>query len=128
MLKYEKEITYTSRKVQPQEIAGNYINSSPNYLGKISLTNYLLLHPIKNWQKNLQITFLKNIVNIRKLFDGIPNYKPNPINIPQLNKFPTLSESQLYKIIMEMSSRTCELDIIPTVVNLLLSFGHFFDD
>ena len=88
--------------------------------------------------------FLKKILNIRKLFDGIPNYKPNPINIPLLNKFSILSETQCYKIIMEMQSTTCELDIIPTeflkkvlkhcipaitkVVNLSLSSGHFFED
>ena len=52
--------------------------------------------------------FLEKILNIRKLFDGIPNYKPNPIDIPQLNKFSTLSETQFYKIIMEMPSRTCD--------------------
>ena len=88
--------------------------------------------------------FLEKILNIRKLFDGIPNYKPNPIDIPQLNKFSTLSETQPYKIIMEMPSRTCELDIIPMeflkkvlvhcipaiikVVNLSLSMGNFFED
>ena len=37
--------------------------------------------------------FLEKILNIRKLFDGIPNYKPNPINIPPLNKFSILSET-----------------------------------
>ena len=88
--------------------------------------------------------FLKKICNIRKLFDNIPNYKPTPTNTPPLNKFSTLSESQLYKIIMEMSSTTCKLDIIPTkflkkvlshcipaltkVVNLSLSTGHFYED
>ena len=47
------------------------------------------------------------------LFDGIPNYKPNSKDVPQLNKFSTLTESQLYGIIMEMPSTTCELDLIP---------------
>ena len=86
--------------------------------------------------------FLEKILNIRKLFNGIPNYKPNPINIPLLNKFSILSEIQLYKIIMEMPSITSELDIIPIeflkkvlvhcipaiikVVNLSLSLGNFF--
>ena len=58
-LKYKKEIMYTRRKVQPQETARNYINSLPNYLGKISPTHYLHQHPVKDWQKNLQITSLK---------------------------------------------------------------------
>ena len=78
---------------------------------------------------------------MRKLIDGIPNYKPNSNDVPQLNRFSTLSESQLYRIIMEMPFRTCELDIIPTeflkkvlvhcipaitkVVNLSLNMGHF---
>ena len=55
-----------------------------------------------------------------------------------------LSETQLYKVIMEMPSTTCELEIIPTeflkkvlmhcipaitkVVNLSLSSGHLFED
>ena len=95
--------------MQLQETARN-INSSPNYLGKISLTHYLLLHPMKDWQKNLHITSLKKILNIRKLFDGIPNYKPKSNDVPQLNRFSTLSESQLYRIIIKMPSRTCELD------------------
>ena len=88
--------------------------------------------------------FLEKILNIRKLFNGIPNYKPNATDIPQLNQFSILSETQLYKIIMEMPSTTCELDIIPTeflkkvlmhciptitkVVNLSLSLRHFFED
>ena len=88
--------------------------------------------------------FLKKFCNIRKLFNGIPNYIPTPTNIPPLNKFPILTESQLYKTIMEMPSTTCELDIISTkflkkvlthcipaltkVVNLSLRTGHFFKD
>ena len=58
--------------------------------------------------------FLEKILNIRKLFDEIPNYKPNSNDVPQINRFSTLSENELYRIIMEMPSGTCELDIIPT--------------
>ena len=39
--------------------------------------------------------FFEKILNIRKPFDGIPNYKPNPIDIPQLNKFSILSNPAL---------------------------------
>ena len=87
--------------------------------------------------------FLEKILNIRKLFDGIYNYTPNSRDVPQINKFSTLTESQLYRIIMEMPSRTCELDLIPTeflkkvlvpcipaitkVINLSLNVGHFYE-
>ena len=58
--------------------------------------------------------FLEKILKIGKLFDGIPNYTPNSKEVPQLNKLSTLTESQLYyRKIMEMASKTCELDWIP---------------
>ena len=58
--------------------------------------------------------FLEKILNIGKLFGGISNYKPNSKEVSQLSKFSTLTESQLYRIIMEMPSRPCERDLIPT--------------
>ena len=77
-------------------------------------------------------------------FDGIPNYKPNSKEVPQLRKFSTLTESQLYRIIMEMPSKTCELDLIPTeflkkvlmhciptitkVIDSSLSMGDFYEE
>ena len=64
--------------------------------------------------------------------------------VPQQSKFSALTESQLYRIIMEMPSRTCELDLIPTeflkkvlvhciptvtkVINLSLSTGYFYEE
>ena len=88
--------------------------------------------------------FLEKILNIRKLLDGIPNYKPYSKDVSQLNRFSTPSENQLYRIIMEMPSRTCELDLIPIeslkkvlvhcipaitkVVNLSLNTGYSFED
>ena len=70
-----------------------------------------------------------------------PITNQNSNDVPQLNRF---LGSQVYRIIMEMPSRTCELDIIPTdflkkvlvhcippitkVDNLSLSMGHFYED
>ena len=67
-----------------------------------------------------------------------------PLIYHHLKKFSILSETQLYKKIMEMPSTTCELDIIPTeflkkvlvhciptitkAVNFSLCLGHFFED
>ena len=69
---------------------------------------------------------------------------PNSREVPQLNKFSTLTECQLYTVIMEICHKTCELDLIPTeflgkilvhcipainkVVNLSLNMQDFFEE
>ena len=143
-------IKYKKRDHLHNQVSATTGNSKKLYQLITSLTGQNKTNPLPTSTSHEHLAdefatyFLKKICNIRKLFDGIPNYKPTPTNTPPLNKFSTISESQLYKIIMEMSSTTCELDIIPTqflkkvlthcipaitkVVNLSLSTGHFFED
>ena len=143
-------IKYKKRDHLHNQISATTGNSKKLYQLITNLTGQNKSNPLPastsdgNLADEFATYFLEKIHNIRKLFDGIPNYKPTPTNTPPLNTFSTLPESQLYKIIMEMPSTTCELDIIPTkflkkvlmhcipaltkVVNLSLSSGHFFED
>ena len=143
-------IKYKKRDHLHNQISTTTGNSKKLYQLITNLTGQNKSNPLptstsdENLADEFAAYFLEKICNIKKLFNGIPNYKPTPTNIPPLNKFSTLPESQLYKIIMEISSTTCELDIIPTkflkkvlmhcipaltkVVNLSLSLGHFFED
>ena len=143
-------IKYRRRDHIHNQISSTTGNSKKLYQLITKLTGQNKSNPLPTSTSNKKLAdkfanyFLEKILTIRKLFNGIPNYKPNPTDIPQLNKFSILSETQLYKIIMEMPSTTCELDIIPTeflkkvlmhcipaitkVVNLSLSLGHFFED
>ena len=113
-------IKYKKRDYLHNQISATTGNSKKLYQLITNLTSQNKSNPLpaptsdENLVEEFATYFLEKICNIRKLFNGIPNYKPTPTNIPPLNKFSTLPESQLYKIIMEMPSTTCELDIIPT--------------
>ena len=58
--------------------------------------------------------YLNRIKTIRERFHNIAPYEPTELHIPQLSKFPTLSEEKVKKPIMGMQSKTCKLDQIPT--------------
>ena len=59
--------------------------------------------------------FHDKIDNISR-FNNIPPYEPNEkCNVPLLRKFAPVSARQLEKTITSMPSKTCALDIIPTV-------------
>ena len=153
--KRERKQVYHNDKIQKRDHLHNQISATKGNSKKLyqlitNLTGQNKSNPlpastsIEHLADEFASYFLEKICNIRKLFDGIPNYKPTPTNTPLLYKFSTLPESQLYTIIMEIPSTTCELDIIPTkfikkvlthcipaltkVVNLSLSSGHFFED
>ena len=85
--------------------------------------------------------FLNKIINIRKLFHDIPQYKTQEDTILRLNTFSTISEADLKTIIYQMPSKSCELDIlnmstlkkiidvcipaITRIINLSLDRGEF---
>ena len=58
--------------------------------------------------------FRQKIDGIWHQFKHIPQYKVPPRNTPTLKSFATITENDLLKLIMEMPTKTCESDIIPT--------------
>ena len=58
--------------------------------------------------------FLNKIQRIREKLKDTPAYQPTQLDIPQLRKFTPVTKKQLWKIISNMPSKTCRLDIIPT--------------
>ena len=61
------------------------------------------------------MAFLFNkIQNIRKLFKGTKTYTPKPNDTPHLDIFSTLTDEEVYKTILGMPSKSCELDTIST--------------
>ena len=85
--------------------------------------------------------FLEKIQKIRKMFQDITPLQTQESDIPKIRSFSPMMESQVKKIIMEMQSKLCELDSIPTtllkevlyivlptitkIVNLSLCQGEF---
>ena len=84
--------------------------------------------------------FINKIETIRTKFQNTPANTTKDKMIPQLRRFATMSESQVTKIIMDMQSKSCELDPIPTsilkrmlpkcigtitkIINISLNTGH----
>ena len=60
--------------------------------------------------------FLEKIQKIRKIFQDITPLQTQESDIPKIRSFSPMMESQVKKIIMEMQSKSCELDPIPTTL------------
>ena len=58
--------------------------------------------------------FRQKIDGIQQQFNHIPQYIVPPRATPALKSFTTIAENDLLKLIMEMPTKTCENDIIPT--------------
>ena len=58
--------------------------------------------------------FKQKIDGIQQQFNHIPQYKVPPRDTPTLKSLTTIAENDLAKLIMEMPTKTCENDIIPT--------------
>ena len=85
--------------------------------------------------------FLDKIERIRSELNTTEPHSPKSYNTPPLRRFTTLTEDQLYKVIMDMPTKWCELDTIATkllkqvlcscipavtkIINLSLEKGEF---
>ena len=116
-----------------ETLQDNHRNNQPN-------KKYLLLESTTYQQlaEDFARFFFNKIQNIRKLFNGKNKYTP------WLEEFSTLTDDEIYKTIMGMPSKSCELDILPTtllkkvlkhclpsiakIVNLSLIAGDFCDN
>lgn len=59
--------------------------------------------------------FKEKIEKIRLLFPNTPEYKPQPKNVHStLNCFEPVSEKEIHNLITSSSTKTCDLDPIPT--------------
>ena len=85
--------------------------------------------------------YLDKIEKIRSELTTTKPYTPKAYNTPSLRQFTKLTEDQLYKVIMDSPTKSCELDIISTkllkhvlhscisaittIINLSLDKGEF---
>ena len=68
----------------------------------------------KELAENFTQFFKQKIDEIRYQFKHIPQYKVPPKDTPTLKSFGTTTENDLLKLIMDMPTKTCKSDIIPT--------------
>ena len=57
--------------------------------------------------------YLSKIMKIRDNLSDIPTYNPRIRDVPQLERFRELSQTEVYRIIMSMKVKRCELDPLP---------------
>ena len=60
--------------------------------------------------------FLEKIRTIQEKFINTKPFLPETKEVPQFRCFILLTSRQVYKTIMMMKSKSCELDIIPTCI------------
>ena len=60
--------------------------------------------------------FITKTDTIREKFTNIAPYALQDSDIPRLQKFDTMSEEDVKRIIMSMKSNSCELDPMPTTL------------
>ena len=58
--------------------------------------------------------FLDKLEKIRSKFTAVRPYTPTVYDTPALQRLTTLTTDLLYKVIMDMPTKSCELDIIST--------------
>ena len=58
--------------------------------------------------------FLDKIEKIRSKLTTTRPYTPKVYDTPALQRFTTLTEDHLYKVIMDMPTKSCKVDIIST--------------
>ncbi len=61
-------------------------------------------------QKSSQTFFLTKIEKIRENLAAVAVYQPNVRDVGSLDCFQEITESEVYKIIMSMKVKSCELD------------------
>ena len=59
---------------------------------------------------------MAKIKKIRDALENYPIYKPVPRDIDQLKEFQPLLEEQVSKIIGRMTTKSCEIDPLPTTL------------
>ena len=57
---------------------------------------------------------LNKIEDIQKQFQGIPEFDPPHRDVPRFTRFSPLTTKQVRKVIIQMKSKSCELDTIST--------------
>ena len=82
-------------------------------------------NPLPNGQdsvlaENFADSFLEKIKTIRDSLKQFPNYEPKMKRVESLDHFDKFSEYEVKKLICEMSTKSSELDILPT--HLLKSY------
>ena len=64
--------------------------------------------------ENFADFFLEEIDKIRDRFTNLPVYQPNERDTTKLKNFMTITQDQLEKIIKEMPTKSCQLNVILT--------------
>ena len=145
--KYNTLLNYKKRESIRSKIKDCSTNSKK--LHKI-ITNLTKPQEDTKWPKHMSKSeladsfadyFKSKILTIRRLFNNTKPYKCEPTGAPKLRKFAPLTQDQVKAVICSLSTKSCELDLIPTqilkkmlptvvplitkIVNLSLSEGIF---
>ena len=118
--RYNTILKFKKNACQHKIIKTNSNNTRELYKLVSELTGSSKPNPMPDAQSDKDLAegfaqfFRQKVDGIQQQFNHIPQYIVPPRDTPALKSFTTIAENDLLKLIMEMPTRTCENDIIPT--------------
>lgn len=120
--KYFMEIKKVKKQTFSEKVSEFKGDSKKLYKFVTEITGSKVQNPMPSGESDNAIAdsfadhFMNKISKIRESLKTYPNYEPSVKNVENLPKFDELSEDDVKKIINNMQSKSCELDVLPTVV------------
>ena len=119
---YARHLWNNKRKIISKQVLDCQYNSKKLYTLVNNLTGRTGVNPIPQDGSETSLPnrfadfFLSKIQKIRDNLSGVPLYHPRVRDVSKLNNFEELSHSDVYKILMSMKVKSCELDPLPAKV------------
>ena len=119
---YNRLLKYNKRQALPKQVKDNKNNTKSFF----DLVNRITICKAENpmppdkcpeeLAEEFATFFFETIEKICNKFKTIPAYQPKITDTPLLTKFSLLTKDKIYKEIMEMKNKSCELNTVCTSV------------
>ena len=119
---YAKHLWHNKRKIITQRVLDCAKDSKKLYALVNNLVGRVSTNPMPKAEATSQLPdmfadfFLSKIEKIRNNLSNIPTYQPRVRQVQPLGQFHELTEDEIYKTIMTMKIKSCELDPLPAKI------------
>ena len=104
-----------SKQVIDSKVNNRKLYKLTTHITGINTENPLLSHDSdESLANHFKDYFISKIDKIHENFIGIPAFVPEVTDASIFKKFAPLTPSQVTKLVADMQTKSCELDLIPT--------------
>ena len=119
--RYNKILQFQKKQSKIQKVMDNWKNTKSLFRLINKLTNNTKGNPLPNrppevLAEEFSPYFLEKIRTIQEKFINTKPFQPETKEVPQFRSFVQLTSRQVYKTIMMMKSKSCELNTVPTYI------------